>query len=90
MRPDRSVEVDPSDAGLPTHSARCREGYQLGLLRAAWRHPIQIEALTILSDHVASPKEVAVELKPTAAKAGYVSGHIKELERRGLVELVRD
>ena len=58
------------------------------LLRAGW-HPIQIEALTILSDHVASPKEVAVELKLTAAKAGYVSGHIKELERRGLVELVR-
>jgi DNA-binding MarR family transcriptional regulator len=58
------------------------------LLRAGW-HPIQIEALTILSDHVASPKEVAVELKLTAAKAGYVSGHIKELEKRGLVELVR-
>jgi predicted ArsR family transcriptional regulator len=58
------------------------------LLRAGW-HPIQIEALTILAEQVASPKEVAVKLKLTTAKAGYVSGHIKELENRGLVELVR-
>jgi DNA-binding MarR family transcriptional regulator len=56
------------------------------LLRAGW-HPIQIEALTILAEQVASPKEVAIKLKLTAGKAGYVSGHIKELEKRGLVEL---
>ena len=87
MRPDRSVRVDPSDAGLPP-TAQDAVKATSRLLRAGW-HPIQIEALTILSDHVASPKEVAVELKLTAAKAGYVSGHIKELERRGLVELVR-
>jgi len=58
------------------------------LLRAGW-HPIQIEALTILAEQVASPKEVAIKLKLTAAKAGYVSGHIKELAKRGLVELDR-
>jgi DNA-binding transcriptional ArsR family regulator len=58
------------------------------LLRAGW-HPIQIEALTILAEQEASPKEVAIKLKLTAAKAGYVSGHIKELEKRGLVELAR-
>jgi hypothetical protein len=58
------------------------------LLRAGW-HPIQIEALTILTEQVASPKEVAVKLKLTPAKAGYVSGHIKELEKRGLAELAR-
>jgi hypothetical protein len=58
------------------------------LLRAGW-HSIQIEALTILTEQVASPKQVAIKLKLTAAKAGYVSGHIKELEKRGLVELVR-
>lgn len=58
------------------------------MLRAGW-HPIQIEALTILSERIASPKDVAIELGLTAAKSGYVSGHIKELYKRGLVELVR-
>lgn len=58
------------------------------MLRAGW-HPIQIQAQTILTERIASPKEIALELGLPAAKAGYVSGHIKELEKRGLVELVR-
>jgi len=57
------------------------------LLRAGW-HPIQIEALTILVERgVASPKEIAVELGLTKAKAGYVSHHCKELVKKGLAEL---
>lgn len=56
------------------------------LLRAGW-HPVQIRALTILTERVASPKEVAIDLGLTAAKSGYVSYHIKELKKRGLVEL---
>jgi predicted transcriptional regulator len=58
------------------------------LLRAGW-HPIQIKALHILTERVASPKEIAVELGLTSAKAGHVSYHVKELLSRGLVELVR-
>ncbi len=58
------------------------------LLRAGW-HPIQLQAFTILSDREASPKEIAIELGLTKAKAGYVSRHVKELESRGLVILKR-
>ena len=82
--------------GLVSHSSTLMQGLHIEdtsevtsrLLRAGW-HRIQIEALTILVEQVASPKEVAVKLELTAAKAGYVSHHIKELEKRGLVELVR-
>lgn len=59
------------------------------LLRAGW-HPIQIRALTVLIERVASPKEVALELGMTRDKAGLVSYHIKELLKRNLVELVRE
>jgi predicted ArsR family transcriptional regulator len=58
------------------------------MLRAGW-HSIQIEALTILTERVASPKEVAVELGLTTAKAGFISRHIRELQKQGLVVLVR-
>jgi hypothetical protein len=58
------------------------------MLRAGW-HSIQIEALTILTERVASPKEVAVKLGLPVAKAGHVSYHIKELVKRGLVDLIR-
>jgi DNA-binding transcriptional ArsR family regulator len=58
------------------------------MLRAGW-HPIQIKALTILTERVASPKEIAIALNLTSAKAGYVSYHVKELMNHGLVELVR-
>jgi hypothetical protein len=58
------------------------------MLRAGW-HPVQIKALTILTERIASPKEIAVELGMTATKAGQVSYHVKELLKRGLVQLVR-
>ena len=58
------------------------------MLRAGW-HTVQFKSLHILTERVASPKEIAIELGMTAAKAGYVSYHIKELLARGLVELVR-
>ena len=51
-------------------------------------HPVQVEALTILSERLASPKEIAVELGLTKAKAGDVSRHVRRLLQRGLVELV--
>lgn len=58
------------------------------LLRAGW-HPIQIQALTILTEREASPKDIAIELGLTKAKAGYVSHHVKELAKRGLVTMTR-
>ncbi len=58
------------------------------MLRAGW-HPIQIKALTILTERIASPKEIAIELELTSAKSSYVSYHVKGLLAHGLVELVR-
>ena len=58
------------------------------MLRGGW-HPIQIQALSLLSERIASSKEIAVELGMTKAKAGYVSYHVKKLHKLGLVELVR-
>lgn len=58
------------------------------LLRAGW-HPVKIQALTILTERTASPKEIAEELGLTKAKAGYCSFHVKELVKLGLVALDR-
>lgn len=58
------------------------------LLRAGW-HPIQIQSLTLLTEREASPKEIAIELGLTKAKAGYVSHHVKALVERGLVKPTR-
>jgi DNA-binding MarR family transcriptional regulator len=57
-------------------------------LRVGW-HPIQLRALTILTERVASPKEIAIDLGLTKAKAGLVSHHIRVLEKADLVEEVR-
>jgi hypothetical protein len=58
------------------------------LLRAGW-HPIQYKALHILTERVASPKEIAIELGLTSARASNVDYHVKQLQSQGLVELVR-
>lgn len=71
---------------ITSHAATAVEA-TAQLLRAGW-HPIKIQALTILSERVASPKEIAIELGLTKAKAGYVSHHVKELVKLGLVEPV--
>jgi hypothetical protein len=57
-------------------------------LRVGW-HPIQLKALTILTERVASPKEIAIELGLTKAGAGRVSHHLRELEKGQLIEEVR-
>lgn len=55
------------------------------LLAAGW-HPVRIKALTILTERVASPKEIAGEIGEP--KPGNVSHHVRVLEDHGLVEEV--
>jgi DNA-binding transcriptional ArsR family regulator len=51
----------------------------------ALSHPVRAEALTILNQRVASPKEIALELNEEVGKVSY---HVKELRNLGCVELV--
>jgi DNA-binding transcriptional ArsR family regulator len=48
-------------------------------------HPLRVQALSVLTERHASPKELAAEL---GAPVGNVSYHVRELEDVGLIELV--
>jgi DNA-binding transcriptional ArsR family regulator len=50
-------------------------------------HPLRIEALAILFERPASPKELAAEL---GSPVGNISYHVRELERIGMIELVEE
>lgn len=50
-------------------------------------HPLRVQALTILTERVASPSEIAKELGIGVSGLSY---HIRELEKVGLIELVRE
>lgn len=55
------------------------------VLIKALSHPVRANALTILNQRVASPKEIAGELSEEVGKVSY---HVKELRNLGCVELV--
>ncbi len=48
-------------------------------------HPLRVQALAVLAERSASPKEIAAEL---GSPVGNVSYHVRELEDAGLIELV--
>jgi DNA-binding transcriptional ArsR family regulator len=50
-------------------------------------HPLRIEALSILLERAASPKELGAELN---TPVGNISYHVRELERLGMIELVEE
>lgn len=50
-------------------------------------HPLRIEALSILSERAASPKELGAAL---GTPVGNISYHVRELERIGMIELVEE
>ena len=52
----------------------------------ALAHPIRVSALALLAENVLSPKEIAEQLGIPLPLASY---HIRQLERFGLIELVR-
>lgn len=50
-------------------------------------HPVRVQALTILTERTASPKEIARELRE---KINKVSHHVRKLHELGLIELVEE
>lgn len=50
-------------------------------------HPLRVQALSILTERPASPKELAAEL---GVPVGNVSYHVRELEGVGLIELIEE
>jgi DNA-binding transcriptional ArsR family regulator len=63
---------------------RERKGVDETLVRVV-AHPLRVQALSILSERPASPKELAAEL---GSPVGNISYHVRELEYVGLIELV--
>lgn len=53
----------------------------------ALSHPVRVKALTILTERVASPKEIAQEID---VSLGNVSYHVRKLERLGLIEMMEE
>jgi DNA-binding transcriptional ArsR family regulator len=68
----------------PTFGQATSCGSDQTLIKAL-SHPVRANALTILNQRVASPKEIAGELKEEIGKVSY---HVKELRNLGCVELV--
>lgn len=63
---------------------RQRKGVDETLVQAV-AHPLRVQALSVLTERPASPKELAAEL---GSPVGNVSYHVRELEQVGLIELV--
>ena len=65
---------------------RERKGSEPAIVRVA-AHPLRVQALSILVERAASPKELAAEL---GTPIGNISYHVRELEQLGLIELVEE
>src|SRR3954452_7514839 len=57
------------------------------VLVKALNHPVRVKALTILTEKIASPKEIAAQID---ASLGNVSYHVRVLDELGLVEIVEE
>jgi DNA-binding transcriptional ArsR family regulator len=57
------------------------------ILVKALSHPVRVKALTILTERIASPKEIAQQID---VSLGNVSYHVRELERMGLIEIMEE
>src|SRR3954447_770956 len=65
---------------------KARKSPQEVLLKAL-SHPIRVKALTILTERIASPKEIAREID---ASLGNVSYHVRVLDELGLIEILEE
>jgi DNA-binding transcriptional ArsR family regulator len=53
----------------------------------ALSHPLRVEVLNILSERIASPKEISDQLDKSLTNVSY---HIRVLEEFGLIEIVEE
>jgi DNA-binding transcriptional ArsR family regulator len=85
---DRDYDVSPTieSEELVTSKSRQRRAAE-GTLVQAVSHPLRVQALSILIERAASPKEIAAEL---GMPVGNVSYHVAELEEIELIELVEE
>ncbi len=77
-----------SQQGAGTGVASARDGGSASPARLlkAFTHPLRVAILARLDEEVLSPKELARELQTSLPVVSY---HVRELERTGLIELVR-
>ena len=81
MARSKEIDTQPRAAGIP------QDGLVDDKLVKALSHPLRARALAILNERVASPKEIAHELR---RPVGNVSYHVKTLLECGCVELVKE
>jgi DNA-binding transcriptional ArsR family regulator len=75
---------NPATGGFVASKTRQRKSVDETLVKVV-AHPLRVQALSVLTERPASPKELAAEL---GAPVGNVSYHVRELEEVGLIELV--
>src|SRR3954452_16117406 len=57
------------------------------VLVKALNHPVRVKALTILTEKIASPKEIAAQIEMPLSNVSY---HVRVLDELGLVEIVEE
>jgi DNA-binding transcriptional ArsR family regulator len=57
------------------------------VLVKALNHPVRVKALTILTEKIASPKEISAQLEMPLSNVSY---HVRVLDELGLVEIVEE
>jgi DNA-binding transcriptional ArsR family regulator len=66
---------------------RKSDGSPQEVLVKALNHPVRVKALTILTEKIASPKEIAAQLDMPLSNVSY---HVRVLDELGLVEIVEE
>jgi len=57
------------------------------VLVKALNHPVRVRALTILTEKIASPKEIAAQIEAPLSNVSY---HVRVLDELGLIEIVEE
>lgn len=63
------------------------DGSPQEVLVKALNHPVRVKALTILTEKIASPKEIAAQIDKPLSNVSY---HVRVLDELGLVEIVEE